>query len=148
MSADPITAGIDLIHDVLDKYIPDPTQRDAAKLAIEQARASADQAQSALQAGTNTAEASSPSTFVAGWRPMVGWVAATSLGCVYIPKALVLTGIWTYQAIVLIHLWMPGVAVPQLPAYPDLGVTDLLGLMGSMLGIGTLRTVEKVKGVA
>lgn len=92
---------------------------------------------------TNKVEAAHPSWWVAGWRPYVGWVAGTSLGMVYIPKALVLTGIWTYQAVVIIQQWNGAAPPPVLPVYLDLGVTDLLGLLGAMLGFGAMRSFDK-----
>jgi hypothetical protein len=98
------------------------------------------------QLDVNKAEASNPNTFVAGWRPYIGWVAGTALGMVYMPKALVLTGIWTYQAITLVSHWQGIGPLPTLPPYPDLGVTDLIGLLGTLLGMGTLRTIDKIAG--
>jgi len=100
------------------------------------------------QIGANAEEAKSSSLFVSGWRPAVGWVCATALGVVYIPKALVMTAIWTYQAVAVVSTWSGVGPVPVLPGYPDLGVTDLLGLLGALLGFGGLRSFEKVKDVA
>lgn len=85
----------------------------------------------------------SPSFWVSGWRPGVGWVCVVALAMVYIPKAVVLTFIWTYQCVVILNAWQ-GSTLPALPVYPDLGVTDLVGLLMSMLGIGGLRTLEKL----
>lgn len=95
------------------------------------------------QIETNKVEAAHTSWWVAGWRPYVGWVSGTSLGMVYIPKAIVLTGVWTYQAVVIIQGWSGTGQPPALPTYPDLGVTDLLGLLGAMLGFGAMRSVDK-----
>jgi hypothetical protein len=99
------------------------------------------------QVETNKTEAAHPSRFVAGWRPFIGWVGGVSLGMVYIPKALVLTLAWAYQAWVVMSAWNGTGPVPVLPPYPDLGVTDLLGLLGSMLGFGVLRSYDKTKEV-
>ena len=117
------------------------TDKERAELALEARRIDAGLMMG--QVDTNKVEAASDSWWVAGWRPYVGWVAGTALGMAYIPKAVVLTGIWTYQAVVLIQGWKTGTSPPTLPAYPDLGVTDLLGLLGSLLGFGVLRTVDK-----
>lgn len=81
-----------------------------------------------------------PNLFISGWRPAVGWVGVISLALVYWPKAVVLTALWTVQAY---HAIQGGLVIP---AYPDLGLTDVLGLLASILGIGGMRTVEKVKG--
>lgn len=136
----------DIIHEVgqiADDLITTDEERE--KLALEDRKIEAGLMQG--QIATNTAEASHASVFVAGWRPYVGWVAGTALGMVYIPKALVLTGIWAYQAVVIVSAWKGSGPPPALPGYPDLGVTDLLGLLGSLLGFGVMRTVEGVKNV-
>ena len=96
---------------------------------------------------TNKAEAQHASMFVAGWRPAIGWVCAASLGMVYIPKAAVLTAIWTYAAMVAVSEWN-GLGMPQLPAFPDLGVADLIALTGTMLGMAWMRSKETVEGRA
>lgn len=121
------------------------TDEERAKLALEDRRI--DAALMGGQVETNKAEAAHASLFVAGWRPFIGWVGGVSLGMVYIPKALTLTGVWIYQAVTLYSHWDGTGVGPVLPQYPDLGVTDLLGLLGSMLGFGVLRTYEKKQGI-
>lgn len=96
---------------------------------------------------TNQAEAQHASVFVAGWRPAIGWVCAASLGMVYIPKALVLTAIWTYAACVTVAQWN-GIGMPTLPVFPDLGIADLIGLTGTMLGMAWMRSKETMEGKA
>jgi len=96
----------------------------------------------------NKEEAKHASLFVAGWRPFIGWICGTALGLVYIPKALVMTGIWTYAALRLVWAWNGTGNLPQLPPYPDLGVADLIALIFAMLGMGGMRMVETLKGKA
>ncbi len=99
------------------------------------------------QIATNTEEAKSTNWWVAGWRPGVGWVCVAILALSYIPKALTLTTFWAYQA--YLTFANPGVHLPALPPFPDLGITDILGILGTLLGsayIAKLRTDEKVKG--
>lgn len=76
--------------------------------------------------------------FVAGWRPAIGWVCATALAVYYIPRFLVGTLVWAVAA------W----GQPTLPPMPEMGIGDILGLVGSLLGMSWLRTVEKKAGVA
>lgn len=85
------------------------------------------------QIEVNKIEAASASVFVAGWRPAIGWVCAGAFAW-----QLILKDVVTYaMAIAQIN-------VPPLPAADS----ELLGwAMGGMLGLGTMRTVEKVKGV-
>lgn len=96
------------------------------------------------QIAVNTEEAKSTNWLVAGWRPAVGWVCVAALALSYMPKAIVLTAFWAYQA--YLNLAHPEIEVQALLPFPDLGVTDLLGLLGAILGIAGMRTVEKVKG--
>lgn len=147
MAFDPITAITGLADTVIKRIWPDPTEAEKAKLAMFQAEMDAESKALAGQLAINQAEASHASLLVAGWRPAVGWTCAISLSLIYIPKALVLTVLWTYQACVFIAAWN-GQGAPTLPMFPDLGLTDVLGLLGGMLGIGGMRTVEKLKGVA
>jgi hypothetical protein len=85
------------------------------------------------QMDINKAEAASGSVFIGGWRPAIGWVCAAALACQYIARPLL---VWA--GIVTGHNW------PVLPGLDD----NLWQLMLGMLGMGGLRTVEKVKGVA
>ena len=73
----------------------------------------------------NKVEAAHKSLFVAGWRPAVGWSCCFAL--VYSTILAPIMGIWT--------------TVP--PVDSSLLTTVLMG----MLGLGAMRSVEKVKGV-
>lgn len=96
----------------------------------------------------NKIEAGHASLFVAGWRPAAGWVAVMALWCVYVPKALLMTAIWSFQAWVVLAAWDRVAAPPAIPAFPDLGVTDLIGLLFALLGMAGLRHREAMHGVA
>ena len=96
------------------------------------------------QIDINKLEASNPNLFVSGWRPSIGWVGMLCLALAFIPKAIVITVIWTYQC----YLVMNGQALDvTLPPFPDLGTGDVIALLGSMLGVAGLRTYEKKVGV-
>lgn len=84
----------------------------------------------------NKIEAASTNWFVAGWRPAIGWICAISLGAYYIPRFILGMTLWTIFSI-------QGGALQPLP---DMGITDVLGLVISILGVGTLRTIEKTSG--
>ena len=85
------------------------------------------------QTDINKAEASNPSLFVSGWRPAIGWVCALALAYQYLIRPLsgTVAGI-------------AGIVIPPLPGLDD----NLWQLMMGMLGMGGLRTFEKVQGVA
>jgi hypothetical protein len=64
--------------------------------------------------------------FVAGWRPAVGWVCAIGLAFVFLVNPII--------------QWVTGEPGPVLP-------TDIVfELMLGMLGLGGLRTYEKLSG--
>jgi len=94
------------------------------------------------QAEINLADAKSSSLFQAGWRPAIGWVGAVSLALMYIPKALVMTYMWSYQALTILNQW-DGTGNLIMPKFPDLGVSDIIGLLMSMLGVAAMRSYDK-----
>lgn len=155
MSFDPFTAAIELGKTAVDRLWPDPVKRAEEMRKLEELRQNGNLAELNArvqlllgQLEITKEEAKHKSLFVAGWRPAVGWVGATSLALAYIPKAIVLTAIWTYQCILLLKA-LPEVVTAKevanlvLPAFPDLGIMDILGLLGSMLGIGAMRSYDK-----
>jgi len=81
----------------------------------------------------NRIEAASPSVFVAGWRPFVGWVCGVAVLYHYMLRDLVA---WVMAA-------TGAVATPP----PRLDLTDLMTLLVAMLGFAGMRTWEKGKGV-
>lgn len=142
MSLDPITAALNVGEKLIDHFFPNAAEKDAAKLKLLELQKSGELAQMAGQLEINKIEAGSASLFVAGGRPFIIWVCGVSLALSYIPKALVLSAFWAYQAWATIHA-----GGTTLPAFPDLGVTDLLGLLGAILGLGGMRTFEKYNEV-
>lgn len=86
----------------------------------------------------NAAEAQHRSVFVAGWRPMIGWVGGISLGCYFIPQYLLAAVLWAMSC------WASKTITP----FPIPEPGGLIELVSLMLGVGALRTVEKIKGVS
>lgn len=119
---------------VIDKIWPDPAQRDAAKLELFKAQ-QAGQFKEMEQAfelakgqiAINTAEATNPNVFTSGWRPFIGWVCGTGLA---------------YQFLIY------PVLIAFVPKIVQLDMGTLLTLLLGMLGLGAMRTTEKMKGVA
>lgn len=116
-----------VISGVLD-LIPNPAQRVEKMNAIISALQSWD----AQQNEVNKIEAGHRSLFVAGWRPAIGWTCAIALFYTYILNPFV--------------TWYATAAMIELPPLPSLD-ENLWELMFGMLGMGGLRTLEKVKGV-
>lgn len=152
MSFDPITAAFDLGKIAIEKLFPDKTKRAEEMRKLEELRQNGDLAElnahvqlMLKQAEINLADAKSGKWWQSGWRPAIGWVGALSLALMYIPKAVVMTTIWTWQCYVMLtQATDPSVII--LPVFPDLGVSDIIGLLVSMLGVATLRTYDKKQG--
>lgn len=70
---------------------------------------------------------------MAGWRPFVGWIGGLAFAWMYLGQPI------ANWAIVAFNL---GVTVPVIPA------ENMMELLMGMLGLGGLRTFEKIKGVA
>lgn len=127
MALDPLTAGLELGKTLIERWFPDKSEQEKKQFEMLQMAAQGEIQLALGQMEVNKAEAAHASVFVAGWRPAVGWVCALALLWTYIgrPVAVALSG----------H---------DIPA-TDLG--DLLILLGGMLGLTTLRTVETLNGV-
>ena len=122
------------ITQLLDKFIEDKDQK--AKLAHELATMSERHAQEIAkgQIEVNKAEAANRSTFVAGWRPFIGWTCGVALAWHFV-----------LYPVVSFLVILSGEVLPPLPVFDmDSLMTILLG----MLGLGGLRTFEKFKGVS
>lgn len=125
-----------LISPVLDRVlslIPDPEARAKAAAEAQAQMITALQQSDAAQMAANTAEGGNASLFVAGWRPGAGWVCVLALGYQYLAAPLLT---WGGEA--------AGLHVPPLPRLDD----SLWQLLTGLLGLGTLRTYEKVSGAA
>jgi len=133
MSLDPISAALDLGNTLITRIFPDPAQAANAKLELIKLQQSGELASMTAQTDINKAEASNPSLFVSGWRPAIGWVCALALAYQYLlrPLSSTIAGIFS-------------IVIPPLPGLDD----NLWQLMMGMLGMGGLRTFEKVQGVA
>ena len=95
----------------------------------------------------NKVEAAKAGIFNA-WRPGLGWVCVLIVGLTYIPKALVLCVLWIVQCYLTFS--SPEVRLPAMPPYPDMGLSDVIGILGVLLGAGwmaKLRTDEKKSGI-
>jgi Protein of unknown function (DUF3154). len=82
-------------------------------------------------------DAKSSFWFQANWRPAIGWVCVVSLASYYPPRFIVATVLWTLQVINKGEWINP----------PEVGVADILGLVGTLMGMATLRTAEKSRGI-
>ena len=128
-----LTSLIGPVTGLLDKFIEDKDQK--AKLAHEIATMSTKHAQELAkgQIEINKAEAASGSVFKGGWRPFIGWVCGIAFAYHFVLQPLLLFIVATF-----------GVTLPTLPEFD---MSTLLPVLGGMLGLGSLRSFEKYKGV-
>jgi len=133
MALDPLSALLDIGGKVIDRVWPDPAQAAAAKLELFKLQQSGELAQIAGQMDVNKAEAANPNVFVSGWRPFIGWVCGLGFGVQFVFGPLAEWGSALYGHPVKFPLMDTGTMMPL-----------LLG----MLGLGGLRTAEKIQGVA
>lgn len=125
---------------LIERFFPDPEKKAAAQLELLKMQQAGDLAALAAetdlakaQVAVNQAEASSGSLFVSGWRPAVGWTCVAALAYQFVLRPV--------GGAVAAYMGHP---FPVLPALDD----TLWQLLFGMLGLGGLRTFEKVKGVA
>lgn len=99
--------------------------------AIDQKWLELENAAMAQQTKINEIEAQSSNLFVAGWRPMTGWVCVAGLVFEYLIRPLVQ---WALN-IARVAVTLPG-----------LDLNMMFPLLGALLGLGTIRGIEKIKG--
>jgi len=80
-----------------------------------------------LQTKINEIEAGHRTVFVAGWRPFIGWVCGIALAYNFVIRDL--------------FIWI----TKTTDAPPALQMEHLMTVLLGMLGLGGLRTFEKVK---
>jgi hypothetical protein len=115
-----------LVNTAINKIWPDKSEAEKQQLAAAVMIVQG-------QIDTNKVEAANPNVFVSGWRPFIGWVcgAACAWNWIGLPIASVILKV--YQ-----------IDIPLSPA----NLSEMLPVLMGMLGLGTLRTVEKINGVA
>lgn len=118
---------------LLDKFIPDADEKMkiAAELSTMAERHAQELAKGQLE--VNKVEAASKSMFVAGWRPAVGWVCVLGMAMNFIIVPLGNFGLSVADVQVVI---------------PMIDTSQMMPVLMGMLGLGAMRTVEKVQKVS
>jgi hypothetical protein len=128
-----VTALLPALGTLIDRLIPDRAAAERAKAEMEQQLVTAANAAAMAQVEVNKVEAAHSSVFVAGWRPSIGLVCAAGLAWAFVVAPV---ASWA--------LMVMGIRA-ELPA---IQFDHLFELVLAMLGIGGLRTFEKLRGVA
>jgi len=130
----------DLGKGLIDRLFPDPAAKAAAQLELlkmqqtgELAQLAADTDLAKLQIQTNIEEAKSTNWFVAGWRPAIGWVCGAGLAYAALvePFARFAAKVWFGYT----------------GDFPVIDTNLTLQILMGMLGLGAMRSLEKVKNV-
>jgi hypothetical protein len=125
---------------LIERFFPDPEKKAAAQLELLKMQQNGDLAHLAaetdlakLQIQTNIEEAKSTNWFVAGWRPAIGWVCGAGLAYAALvePFARFAAKVWFGYT----------------GDFPVIDTDLTLQILMGMLGLGAMRSLEKVKNV-
>ena len=128
-----INALIGPVAGLLDKFIPDAGEKMAIahELSTMAERHAQELAKGQLE--VNKVEAASKSLFVAGWRPFIGWVC----------------GLGFLSNFILIPMANFGLALAKIAVVvPMIDTAQMMPVLLGMLGLGGMRTVEKLNKVS
>lgn len=116
----------ELVGTVINKIWPDKTEKEKAELAAAVAVVQG-------QLEINKEEARNPSVFVSGWRPFIGWVCGSACAWNWIGLPMAKAG-----------LLIAGYSLDVKPA----DLSEMMPVLMGLLGLGALRTVERLNGKA
>ena len=118
---------------LLDKFIEDKDTKNALAHEISTMAERHAQELAKGQLEVNKVEAASQSMFVAGWRPAVGWVCVLGMASNFIIIPMANFGLALAESDVTI---------------PLIDTSTMMPVLMGMLGLGAMRSVEKVRGVS
>ena len=121
---------------IIDDLHTSDEEKAAMKFRITKLAREADLAQLAV----NKEEAKSGRLFVSGWRPFVGWVCGIALAWTFVISRVI-------QSIAFYVAEFTGTEL-DLSGLPEFDLGTLMPVLLGMLGLGTLRTYEKVQGAS
>lgn len=119
---------VEAVGNVLDKLFTSDDERLDRAEALQRLAQQPQLAQTEI----NKLEAQHRSVFVAGWRPAVGWICALAMGYQYVLRDLLA---WA------LAVWAPAITPP-----PALALDAMMTVLMGLLGLGAMRTVEKMGG--
>ena len=129
-----ITTLLPSIMDVAGRFLPeDKEKRAEAEREIEAKLAESLANIDLANLKINEADAKSGNWFQSGWRPFIGWSCGFALAYTYVMQPILTFGL--AQAGYLIDL-------------PAVNLGEMMPVLMGLLGLGGLRTFEKVKGIS
>lgn len=128
----------DFASKVIDKIFPDKTAAEQAKAKMFELQMQGEFKQlendynlALQQIAVNLEEAKSEIWWKAGWRPFIGWVCGLAFAYNYVLMPFL--------------VWATQLFMEKAPGMPLLDMSELTTLLFGMLGLGAMRTFEKVK---
>jgi len=121
-----VDAVASLVETVVGRIWPDKSEQERAQLAAALALVQG-------QLDINKVEAANPNAFTSGWRPAIGWICGAAFGIQFVFGPLASWGSRLYGHPV---------------DFPPMDIGAMMPVLLGMLGLGGLRTYEKVKGAA
>lgn len=141
MSIDPLSAIFDLGKSAIERIWPDPVQRAAEMRKLEELRQNGNLAElnahvqlMLAQIKVNEVSAQHKSLFVSGARPAAIWAGVFSMSWAGIVHPL-LTWVWAFAD-------FPGNPPPLIES------GALASIVTGLLGVGSMRSYDKMKGVS
>jgi|TARA_R100000951_G_scaffold77444_2_gene65408 hypothetical protein len=127
-----LTSLIGPVTGLLDKFIEDKDKKNAIAFELSTLAEKHAQELAKAQLQVNKTEAAHKSLFVSGWRPAVGWSCCLAMTAqfLFIPMANFALALSSSTIII-----------------PLIDLSTMMPVLLGMLGLGTMRTVEKTKGV-
>lgn len=121
------------VKTVVERLVPDKAKAAELQMELTKELMTGALSQAAEQMEINKIEAQNGSVFVSGWRPFIGWVCGMALCYQYVLAPLSIYGASLF-----------GYSIPPPPTLDN----SLWELVLGMLGMGAMRTFEKMQGVA
>lgn len=123
------------VKDIVSTFKADPLELAKIELALTQAELNVHLGLQQAQTKINEIEAASQDKFVTRWRPAIGWICGMSLFYSVVGYALLN---WCFG----MAESLTNTRIPDLPT-PDTTMT--LEVLLGMLGLGAMRSFEKIK---
>ncbi len=131
---------VKVIGNVIDSIFTSDEEKLDKKIILERLALQPQLAQIEL----NKVEAAHRSIFVAGWRPFIGWVCGLALFYNYVIRDIIgwlMNVVGVYSDLTITQ--MNAISTP-----PELAIETLTSVLLALLGLGGLRTIEKLQGRA
>ena len=117
---------------LLDKFIEDKDKKNAIAFELSTMAEKHAQELAKAQIEVNKTEAAHRSLFVSGWRPAVCWTCCLGLASNYLLIPMANFALALADSTIEV---------------PVLDISTMMPVLMGMLGLGAMRTAEKVKGV-